>query len=69
MPIAGDVLRREPGLRHAVAHGRDRRRPDFLQIVLDLAGRGIDLRAVRVARVASGASAASNAIARVEVVP
>ena len=40
---AGDVLGRDAGLRHGLAHGRDRRRPDFLRIVLDPARRGIDL--------------------------
>ena len=33
---AGDVAgARAPALRHRLAHGRDRRRPDFLRIVLD----------------------------------
>ena len=45
MPIAGDVAcASTPAFAIAVAHGRDRRRPDFLRVVLDLAGRRIDLR-------------------------
>jgi len=40
---AGDVLGRQAGFRDCRAHRRDRRRPDLLRIVLDLARRGINL--------------------------
>ncbi len=39
-----DVFRRDAGFRHHFAHGLDRGRPDRLRIVLDQAGRRIDLR-------------------------
>ena len=65
----GDVLRREPGLGHRRAHGRDRRASRCPP------GRARPSRApdrsggAPAARTASGASAASNTMARVEVVP
>ena len=40
---AGDVLGRQAGLRHRRAHGRDRRCPDLLRVVLDPTGRRINL--------------------------
>ena len=43
MPIAAMPRGVGAGLRHGVAHGRDRRRPDFLRIVLDLSRPRIDL--------------------------
>ncbi len=39
----GDAVARRAGLRHGVAHGGDRRRPDFLRVVLDLSRPRIDL--------------------------
>ncbi len=40
---AGDVAGAESGFGHGFAHGCDRRRPDFVRIVLDQARRRIDL--------------------------
>jgi hypothetical protein len=39
-----DIAGRNAGARHRGAGGRDRRRPDALRIMLDVAGRGKDLR-------------------------
>ncbi len=50
MPIAAMSLGADAGLRHRVAHGRDRRRPDLLRIVLDPARRRIDLARTPAAR-------------------
>ena len=40
---AGDIVRGEAGLGHRLAHGRDRRLPDFLRVVLDQTRRRKDL--------------------------
>ena len=69
MPMRGDVgARVDAGLGHRRAHGRDDARPDLLRVVLDPAGRR-KCWANSCCAMATGASAASNTIARVEVVP
>ena len=69
MPSAAISLASRAGARHRRAHGRERRRPDFLRIVLDQAGRRIDLAQIPAARSRPARARASNTMARVEVVP
>ena len=69
MPMAATSLRSSAGLGHRVAHGCERRLPDFLRIVLDQARRRIDLPEFLLRRSRPASARRSNRIARVEVVP
>ena len=65
----GDLLRRMPASAHGRPHGRERARPDCFRIVLDPAGRGIELREFLLRARDRRERPHRTRMARVEVVP